>query len=257
MGGDWTELTPMGEEGGEERLRKAQEEFLRDLTVSEPPKRSVSVGWVILLGGVVIALLVWNLSLRRALSQKDTPSGQRATQESARGQKGKAPKGGIARGTTPLVAPPSPSAVSSPFPPREAEQGQKERPKASPTVPFPLPVYEPSQRGQAPSLPSPPSALRPNHPPLEPPHRLPMPPSLTAPTVAFPMGSFDLPQVVGLVITDKGRLALLKVGARTVSVTVGEKIPGTGWEVRAIEPEGVALVFSEGQREKVVLRPAF
>jgi type IV pilus biogenesis protein PilP len=71
------------------------------------------------------------------------------------------------------------------------------------------------------------------------------------------MGSFDLPQVVGLVITDKGRLALLKVGARTVSVTVGEKIPGTGWEVRAIEPEGVTLVFSEGQREKVVLRPAF
>jgi len=145
-----------------------------------------------------------------------------------------------------------PSHSPAPLTIKPSERKGKEEKMTAPIL-FPLPVY-PSHQPQKPS-----PQIQPSQTPTSPKEETVRPQTqpISPPTSPLPSPSPENLQLVGLVITQKVKLAVVKVGTRTVTVMEGETIPLTGWEVKKIEPEGIHLVFKEKPQEKLVLRPSF
>ena len=254
MGQDWIEIEPMGGESSEERLKKAQEELLSQWGSEGQSKREGINLWItgfLLLS--VLVLLSWNISLRRSLSSKEKSLEGQKSLGVVKSEVGKM-RGGLReeiKGGEGSIEKAMPSHSPAPLTFKPSEQKKREEKAKSPIL-FPLPFY-PSHQPSPPTQPSqpPPSptgeAIRPKTQPVSP-SISPLPSPLTSP---------ENLQLVGLIITQKVKLAVLKVGARTVTVMEGETIPLTGWEVKKIEPEGIHLVFKEKPQEKLVLRPSF
>ena len=261
MGQDWIEIEPMGGESSEERLKRAQEELLSQWGSTEQGRRDGINLWVtgfLLL--LVFALFAWNISLCRSLSSRAKVSEGQESLKVVKGEMGKVRgemkleekmKGGevsIERGM--------PSHSPAPLTFKPSERKEKEEKGTAPIL-FPLPVYpshQPSPQKPSPQIqpsqtppPSTEETVRPQTQPVFP---------STSPLPSPPASPENL-QLVGLVITQKVKLAVIKVGTRTVTVMEGETIPLTGWEVKKIEPEGIHLVFKEKPQEKLVLRPSF
>jgi hypothetical protein len=259
MGQDWIEIEPMGGESSEERLKRAQEELLSQWGSTEQGRRDGINFWVtgfLLL--LVFALFAWNISLRRSLSSREKVSEGQESLKVVKGEMGKVRgemkleekmKGGevsIERGM--------PSHSPAPLTVKPSEQKGKEEKTTAPIL-FPLPVYSSHQPLQKPSSQAQPSQTQPSSEGTIQPQTRPIFPS--TPSLPSPSLSPENLQLVGLVITQKVKLAVIKVGTRTVTVMEGETIPLTGWEVKKIEPEGIHLVFKEKPQEKLVLRPSF
>jgi len=257
MGQDWIEIEPMGGESSEERLKKAQEELLSQWGSAEQGRRDGVNLWVtgfLLL--LVFALFAWNISLRRSLSSKvKVPEGQ----ESLKVVKGEVGKitgkmvGEMKKGEVSIERG-MPSHSPAPLTVKPFEQKGKEEKTTAPIL-FPLPVYSSHQPTQKPSSQTQPSQTQPSLEGFVRPQTQPIFPS--TPSLPSPFVSPENLQLVGLVITQKVKLAVIKVGTRTVTVMEGETIPLTGWEVKKIEPESIYLVFKEKPQEKLVLRPSF
>ncbi len=254
MSQDWREISPLGEEeqreSPEERLRRAKEDLMVQLG-GEGEKRGNFSPWLVgFLSITVLVLLAWNISLRRSLSsgQGRKEGGQvrqifkeRVEKEGMKGRPRGESEGKKVSSYPPIIQKPS-----------EPERGKGR--EESPIVPFPLPLLSSHQPSSGQPFPS--QRKTPSVPSLSESSRSPFP--LQASNLpATPLPSPENFQVIGLVITEKGKLAVIKVGTKTVTVTEGETIPFTGWEVKEIEPERVVLVFKDRPKEKLVLRPSF
>jgi len=257
MGQDWIEIEPMGQGSSEERLKRAQEELLSQWGSTEQGRRDGINFWVtgfLLL--LVFALFAWNISLRRSLSSREKVSEGQEILKVVKGEVGKITGkmvGEMKKGEGSIERA-MPSHSPAPLTVKPFEQKGKEEKTAAPIL-FPLPVYSSHQPLQKPSLKTQPSQTQPSSGGDIRPQTQPIFPS----TPSFPSLSLSPEnlQLVGLVITQKVKLAVIKVGTRTVTVMEGETIPLTGWEVKKIEPEGIHLVFKEKLQEKLVLRPSF
>ena len=252
-------LSRWGGESSEERLKRAQEELLSQWGSAERGRRDGINLWVtgfLLL--LVFALFAWNISLCRSLSSRAKVSEGQESLKVVKGEMGKVRgemkleekmKGGevsIERGM--------PSHSPAPLTVKPSEQKGKEEKTTAPIL-FPLPVYSSHQPLQKPSLKTQPSQTQPSSGGDIRPQTQPIFPS--TPSLPSPSLSPENLQLVGLVITQKVKLAVIKVGTRTVTVMEGETIPLTGWEVKKIEPDSIYLVFKEKPQEKLVLRPSF
>ena len=257
MGQDWIEIEPMGQGSSEERLKRAQEELLSQWGSAEQGRRDGINLWVtgfLLL--LVFALFAWNISLRRSLSSRAKVSEGQESLKVIKGEMGKitGKKGGEMKKGEVSIERGMPSHSPAPLTVKPSEQKGKEEKTTAPIL-FPLPVYSSHQPTQKPSSQTQPSQTQPSLEGFVRPQTQPIFPS--TPSLPSPFVSPENLQLVGLVITQKVKLAVIKVGTRTVTVMEGETIPLTGWEVKKIEPEGIHLVFKEKPQEKLVLRPSF
>lgn len=264
---DWTDLTPLSEgEGSEDRLQKAQEELLTQWKEREKVQRSNIFPWVTLALSVLVAtLLIWNISLQRKVSTRVTRQVP-PTLKIQRGEVGKPEVGGRRMESVELsgeggeertgketgqIQPPPKTQVSS-------VGTQIQNPPRPSIVPFPLPSFEPSMERQ--QVPKTLTQPLPTSVPTKPEESAPQKPAPFVPSASTLPTSPPSPeniQVVGLVITDKAKVAVLRVGGRTVTVSIGETVSGTGWVVSGIGEEGVQLVWKEEPKHKFVLRPSF
>ena len=258
MGQDWIEIEPMGGESSEERLKKAQEELLSRWGSTEQGRRDGVNLWVTgFLLFLVFVLFAWNISLRRSLSSREKVSEGQEILKVVKGEVGKITGkmvGEMKKGEGSIERA-MPSHSPAPLTVKPFEQKGKEEKTAAPIL-FPLPVYSSHQPSSQKSSPqNQPSQTQPSTEEAFQPQTRPIFPS-TPPFPSLSLSPENL-QLVGLVITQKVKLAVIKVGTRTVTVMEGETIPLTGWEVKKIEPEGIHLVFKEKPQEKLVLRPSF
>ncbi|MEM0503206.1 MAG: hypothetical protein QXT58_00690 [Archaeoglobaceae archaeon] len=270
---DWTDLSPLSEtplpegEGSEARLQKAQEELLTQWKEREQVQRTNILTWVILaLSVLVITLLIWNISLQRKVSTKVIRQ-VRQVSPTLKVQKGEVrePKiegrgvEGVKVGAEERISEMETEQFQSPTKTQVSSVGtQFQNPTRPPLVPFPLPSFEPSrERQQVPTtLPQPLPTSIPAKPEEGAAQKLaPIVPS-ASPSPTSPPSPENI-QIIGLVITDKAKVAVLRVGGRTVTVSVGETVSGTGWVVSGIGEEGVQLVWKEEPKHKIVLRPSF
>jgi len=266
---NWTELTPLGEEGdeGAKRLQKAHEELLESWGQKEQKTGANGLLWLSgFLTFLVIVLLLWNLSLRREVKrtlkgQENVPQvskSQKAMVEIKKGEKetkGKEMVGGaVEREGTP-----EPTLISPTSPPSSAPKTSSPQP---PLVPFPLPaIGKESKSSSHPQVPTSFGALPPSKPEPKstPPGQPTTPLTPSAPPVSMPSThpSLENVQVVGVILTEQIRLAMLRVGGRTTTVSIGDSVLGTGWVVTKIEPDKIELAFREDPKRKIALSPSF
>ncbi len=251
------------------RLQKAQEELLEKWERKDGEGTSpwARLAWFFV-GVALFGLAIWNLSLQRQVRQ--FKAGQRPL--SASGLR----VGGKEAAKEPLKgeqAPKRPLFAGPPEGEADKEKGAplaRQAPKGSaPTAnlpPFPLPFFEPPKEAAQPS--SPPSFLsRSSLSSVPPPTEIqkPMPlPSIPSPSPPMSpltgswQGEGEQVQLIGIVIGEGERLAVLKLpNGRTVTVGKGEKIPTMNWSVISVEPIGVTLSQKDEPKRKLVLRFGF